>query len=71
MRARVAEMEAEAAKLRELQAGLDGRSGGTDASADGESGDVSMTDEDPATVDARSIYVGNVRSLHSFKIYYC
>ena len=72
MRARVAEMEAEAAKLRELTAASEaaanvgassGAGGGADGAAGGE--DVSMSDEDRAAVDARSIYVGNVRALSS------
>ncbi|KWU41724.1 RNA-binding domain-containing protein, partial [Rhodotorula sp. JG-1b] len=66
MRARVAEMEAEAAKLRELTAASEaaanaGASSGAGGGADGAGGeDVSMSDEDRAAVDARSIYVGNV-----------
>lgn len=58
MKQRVEEMEAEARKLREMQAA---------ASDDaGTSGDVSMGDEeDKASSDGRSVYVGNVgRSLH-------
>ena len=46
MKRRVAEMEAEAAKLREMQASLD-------------QGDDSMR-EDKEDIDARSIFVGNV-----------
>ena len=45
MKRRVAEMEAEAAKLREMQATLDDRSD---------------TREDKEDIDARSIFVGNV-----------
>ncbi|GAA5987602.1 hypothetical protein JCM11641_005379 [Rhodosporidiobolus odoratus] len=55
MKARVAEMEAEAQKLRELTAASEAAS-----NAAGETGDVSMSDEDREAVDARSIYVGNV-----------
>jgi hypothetical protein len=57
MRARVIEMEAEAAKLRELQE--------EEAKAsDGPPSDgivANAVEEDPAVVDGRSIYVGNVR----------
>ncbi|GAA5891570.1 hypothetical protein JCM5296_004261 [Sporobolomyces johnsonii] len=56
MRARVAEMEAEAAKLRELTAASEAAQGGNG----GDAGDVNMTDEDREAVDARSVYVGNV-----------
>jgi polyadenylate-binding protein 2 len=70
MRARVAEMEAEAAKLRELTAASEAAANGGAASSSGAGGadgaggeDVSMSDEDRAAVDARSIYVGNVESL--------
>ncbi|BGP13652.1 hypothetical protein JCM10213_001331 [Rhodosporidiobolus nylandii] len=51
MKARVAEMEAEAQKLRELTAASEA------ATAEG---DTQMSDEDREAVDARSIYVGNV-----------
>lgn len=47
MKRRVAEMEAEAAKLREMQASLDQQ-------------EDSMSREDKEDVDARSIFVGNV-----------
>jgi len=67
MKARVAEMEAEAEKLRMMSAGLDPASGGAGNSAEKQStvassnGDAGMaSDEDPAIIDARSIYVGNV-----------
>lgn len=71
MRARVAEMEAEAQKLREMTAASEaaanggaasGASGaGANGGGDGAGGeDVNMSDEDRAAVDARSIYVGNV-----------
>lgn len=50
MKARVAEMEAEAAKLRELQ-----------AQAEKQMADEGGSEEDKAAVDARSIYIGNVR----------
>ena len=47
MKKRVAEMEAEAAKLREMQASLDQTTNG-------------LREEDREDVDARSIFVGNV-----------
>ena len=47
MKRRVAEMEAEAAKLREMQASLDQQ-------------EDNMSREDKEDVDARSIFVGNV-----------
>ena len=47
MKKRVAEMEAEAAKLREMQASLDQTANG-------------LREEDREDVDARSIFVGNV-----------
>ncbi|GAA6057465.1 hypothetical protein JCM3770_000775 [Rhodotorula araucariae] len=56
MRARVAEMEAEAAKLRELTAASEAAS----SSGGGDGTDVNMSDEDREAVDARSVYVGNV-----------
>lgn len=69
MRTRVAEMEKEAETLRRLNAGLDASSGGANNSnstadgastADGKDASSSATEEDPAIIDARSIYVGNV-----------
>ena len=55
MKRRVAEMEAEAAKLREMQASLDQQ-------------EDNMSREDKEDVDARSIFVGNVdygaRQIH-------
>jgi hypothetical protein len=51
-RVTVAEMEAEAAKLREMTAA-------SDAAAD-QNGDATMSDDDKEAVDSRSIYVGNV-----------
>jgi hypothetical protein len=57
MKERVAEMEREAEKLRELQAAAES----TQSSGDAESADASMeTGEDKAVADTRSIYVGNV-----------
>jgi hypothetical protein len=71
-------MEAEADKLRELQEGVSEEThavstpatngaggsvaggGGGGGSADG---DTNMDEEDQATIDGRSIYVGNVRPL--------
>lgn len=60
MKARVAEMEAEAAKLRELTAASEA------ATNQGGEGDTQMSDEDREAVDNRSIYVGNVRSFLIF-----
>ncbi|BGP22625.1 polyadenylate-binding protein 2 [Rhodotorula toruloides] len=60
MKARVAEMEAEAAKLRELTAASEAAAGGGNAASNGDGSDVNMSDEDRQAVDARSIYVGNV-----------
>jgi len=54
MKQRVAEMEAEANKLREMQAAAEQESN----SADGGAMD---TDEDKTLADSRSVYVGNVR----------
>jgi polyadenylate-binding protein 2 len=53
MKQRVAEMEMEANKLRELQAAAE-----QDQSAD--TGSAMETDEDKAGADGRSVYVGNV-----------
>jgi polyadenylate-binding protein 2 len=61
MKARVAQMEEEAAQLREMQAAAEAESA-THASADGHSQDME-TDDDRQAADGRSIYVGNVRSL--------
>ncbi|GAA6016603.1 hypothetical protein JCM11491_006012 [Sporobolomyces phaffii] len=59
MKARVAEMEAEAQKLRELTAASEATAA---ASANGgaQEGDVNMSDEDREATDSRSVYVGNV-----------
>lgn len=54
MKQRVAEMEMEANKLRELQAAAE-----QNQSAD--AGSAMETDEDKAGADGRSVYVGNVR----------
>ncbi|ORY78381.1 hypothetical protein BCR35DRAFT_266693, partial [Leucosporidium creatinivorum] len=51
----VAEMEAEAAKLREMTAASEQSSAGGD-----QNGDATMNDEDKEAVDSRSVYVGNV-----------
>ena len=56
MKQRVAEMEAEAAKLREMQAEAEAKE------AQPESPGTPMDAEDDKTLsDARSVYVGNVR----------
>jgi len=60
MKARVAEMEAEAAKLRELTAASEAASQGA---SNGGEGDVNMSDEDREATDSRSVYVGNVSYL--------
>lgn len=51
----VAEMEAEAAKLREMTAASEQNSAGGE-----QNGDATMNDEDKEAVDSRSVYVGNV-----------
>lgn len=57
MKARVAEMEAEAAKLREMQEQANNGMG----AGDGASSQAAMlTEEEKEEVDARSVYVGNV-----------
>lgn len=60
MKARVAEMEAEAAKLREMQ--QEANNGmGSGMEAEGDIGQSSgIPEEDKEEVDARSVYVGNV-----------
>jgi hypothetical protein len=60
MKARVKEMEEEAAKLRELQAAA--------AAADDSSVAPMETDEDRAAADGRSVYVGNVRLFAPFRL---
>jgi hypothetical protein len=60
MKERVAEMEREASKLRELQAAAE--SANADSEMDG-SGVPMETEEDKALIDSRSVYVGNVRFL--------
>ncbi|GAA5847911.1 hypothetical protein JCM3766R1_003183 [Sporobolomyces carnicolor] len=55
MKARVAEMEAEAQKLREMTAAAEANTNGA-----APEGDVSMSDEDREATDQRSVYVGNV-----------
>lgn len=63
MKQRVAEMEREAEKLRELQAAAESAS-----TPDGADGAAPPEDEKPA-IDGRSVFVGNVRLiLHSFTI---
>ncbi|GAA5877433.1 hypothetical protein JCM16303_003330 [Sporobolomyces ruberrimus] len=58
MKARVAEMEAEAQKLRELTAASEAAQ--ASANGGGQEGDVNMSDEDREATDSRSVYVGNV-----------
>jgi polyadenylate-binding protein 2 len=58
MKQRVAEMEMEAEKLRQLQAAAE--SAPSNASEE-TSGFNTETEEDKAAADSRSIYVGNVR----------
>lgn len=66
MKQRVAEMEKEASKLRELQAAAEKAESGSPEGT--ESGVPMETEEDRAAADGRSIYVGNV-SLNFFAIY--
>ena len=63
MKKRVEEMEAEAAKLRELQAASEGPQDGSGSNA----GEAMETDDDRHAADERSIYVGNVRKFHLFQ----
>ena len=58
MKQRVAEMEREANKLRELQAAAE-----QEHSAEDNGGSME-TDDDKANTDGRSIYVGNVGHVH-------
>lgn len=67
MKARVAEMEAEAAKLRELTAASEAAQ--ASANGGGQEGDVAMSDEDREATDQRSVYVGNVRSSRSLSLF--
>lgn len=69
MKARVAEMEAEAAKLREMQQEANNGMGGGLESGTGEQGQSNeMTEEDKEEVDARSVYVGNVSKKNRFDV---
>lgn len=61
MKQRVAEMEREASKLRELQAAAEQAAHSGD-----ESGGAMETDEDKAGADGRSVYVGNVCNFEHF-----
>jgi polyadenylate-binding protein 2 len=61
MKARVAEMEAEAAKLREMQEQANNGMGSSDAGASNAM--AGLTEEEKEEVDARSVYVGNVSSI--------
>jgi polyadenylate-binding protein 2 len=60
MKQRVAEMEREANKLRELQAAAEQAAHSAD-----ETGGSMETDEDKANADNRSVYVGNVSLIES------
>ena len=60
MKQRVAEMEMEANKLRELQAAAEQANAGDD------SGSAMETDDDKAGADGRSVYVGNVSHIFFF-----
>lgn len=60
MKQRVAEMEREANKLRELQAAAEQAAHSAD-----ENGGSMETDEDKANADNRSVYVGNVSLIES------
>lgn len=62
MKARVAEMEAEAAKLREMQEQAEREAGGGRAGGGANTPVSAPTDEEKEEVDARSVYVGNVRA---------
>ena len=64
MKARVAEMEAEAAKLREMQEQANNGMGSADAASSQATG---LTEEEKEEVDARSVYVGNVSRTHERK----
>ena len=57
MKKRVEEMEAEAKKLRELQAAADTQQ---QNAVDGSGDDAMQTEDDRQAADEKSIYVGNV-----------
>jgi len=57
MKQRVAEMEREAEKLRELQAAAESAS--TPEGADG----ATQAEEEKTAIDGRSVFVGNVRPI--------
>jgi polyadenylate-binding protein 2 len=64
MKERVAEMEREAEKLRELQAAAES----DQMTGDSEGGEVGIISEEAKSLaDSRSIYVGNVRAFLSLK----
>jgi polyadenylate-binding protein 2 len=70
MKARVAEMEAEAAKLREMQQEANnGMGGGLESSENDQGQQSEMTEEDKEEVDGRSVYVGNVSKSKKMRIY--
>ena len=60
MKQRVEEMEAEAKKLREMQAAAEKS---TESGASVASGEGLETEDDRQAADSRSIYVGNVRAF--------
>lgn len=63
MKQRVEEMEREANKLRELQAAAEKQENGSEAGGDGS---VAMeTEDERASADGKSIFVGNVSGLVS------
>ena len=59
MKQRVEEMEAEAKKLRELQAAAEKS---TETGASSTNGEAMETEDDRQAADERSVYVGNVRA---------
>jgi hypothetical protein len=59
MKARMLEMEAEAAKLREMTAQSEAANQG---SSGGQSAAIGPSEDEKEEVDARSVYVGNVRT---------
>lgn len=66
MKERVAEMEREAQKLRELQDAANKQSAGgisTSGSSEDPGAPMEGTEDDKMVSDSRSIYVGNVRAI--------
>lgn len=64
MKQRVAEMEAEAAKLREMNEAVEQSMGGTTTPG------AFPSEEEKLEIDGRSVYVGNVRSIDSPQVDY-